>query len=156
MNKIITIQHLDAITTHLKANKQQIVFTNGCFDLLHEGHLHLLQQAKQFGDILIVAVNTDASIKRLKGNERPIETLAIRLQHLANLAYVDFVIAFDEDTPLQLIEQIQPNILVKGSDYKNKTIVGSDIVLQNKGKVILVDILEGYSTTNKIKQNIKK
>ncbi|HNE50321.1 MAG: adenylyltransferase/cytidyltransferase family protein [Chitinophagales bacterium] len=123
-----------------------IVFTNGCFDLLHEGHLHLLKEAKKLGDILIIGINDDASVKRLKGNTRPIEQLETRILHLNNTGLADFVIPFTEDTPLSLIEKIQPQIIVKGSDYTKENIIGSNIAEQT----VIIPIIEGFSTTKKI------
>ncbi|HCR17272.1 MAG TPA: D-glycero-beta-D-manno-heptose 1-phosphate adenylyltransferase, partial [Candidatus Latescibacteria bacterium] len=132
-----------------KKNKK-IVMTNGCFDILHPGHLHLLSKSKILGDYLIVAVNTDVSIKRLKGKGRPINNLMIRMRMLTALKYVDFVVSFDEDTPENLYKNICPDILTKGSDYKNKKIVGEKDVLKNGGKVILINHLNGFSTTKLI------
>lgn len=126
-----------------------IVFTNGCFDLLHKGHLHLLSEAKKLGDILIVAVNNDASVKRLKGKKRPIESLETRTQKLAALDTVDYVVSFSEDTPLLLIEQIKPDVLVKGGDYKKEEIIGNYLVQ----KVVIIPLLDGFSTTQQIKDN---
>jgi len=123
-----------------------IVFTNGCFDLLHEGHLHLLKEAKKLGDILIIGINDDASVKRLKGNTRPVEQLETRILHLNNTGLADFVIPFTEDTPLSLIEKIQPQIIVKGSDYTKENIIGSNIAEQT----VIIPIIEGFSTTKKI------
>jgi len=123
-----------------------IVFTNGCFDLLHEGHLHLLKEAKKLGDILIIGINDDASVKRLKGNTRPIEQLETRILHLNNTGLADFVIPFTEDTPLSLIEKIQPQIIVKGSDYTKENIIGSNIAEQT----VIIPIIEGFSATKKI------
>ncbi|MCB0508885.1 MAG: adenylyltransferase/cytidyltransferase family protein [Bacteroidetes bacterium] len=143
-NKIIT--SLDQFLIDIKKDKNNIVFTNGCFDLLHEGHLHLLKEAKKLGDILIVAVNDDASVKRLKGIARPIESLAIRIQKLADLNFVDYVISFSEDTPLQLIQKIQPTYLVKGGDYSIDEIIGKEFAENIK----IIPLLEGFSTTQKI------
>ncbi|HRH56037.1 MAG TPA: adenylyltransferase/cytidyltransferase family protein [Chitinophagales bacterium] len=140
---------LDAFLQQHERKKQTIVFTNGCFDLLHEGHLYLLKAAKKLGDILIVAVNDDASVKRLKGITRPIESIELRMQKLANLEIVDYVIPFEEDTPLLLIEKIKPNVLVKGGDYKKEEIVGNKIALQT----VIIPLLEGFSTTKIIEQN---
>lgn len=137
------ISNLNSFLQHLDRKNQTIVFTNGCFDLLHEGHLHLLKEAKKLGDTLIVAVNSDDSIKKLKGESRPVEVLAVRLGKLATLDDVDYVLSFSEDTPLHLIQEIQPNILVKGGDYKKEQIVGNNIAQ----KVVIVPLLEGYSTT---------
>ena len=140
---------LDAFLQQHERKKQTIVFTNGCFDLLHEGHLYLLKAAKKLGDILIVAVNDDASVKRLKGITRPIESIELRMQKLANLEIVDYVIPFEEDTPLLLIEKIKPNVLVKGGDYKKEEIVGNKIALQT----VIIPLLEGFSSTKIIEQN---
>lgn len=134
---------LDTFLQHPDRKHQTIVFTNGCFDLLHEGHLYLLKEAKKLGDILIVAVNNDASVKQLKGTTRPIESIATRMQKLAELEPVDFVISFSEDTPLQLIKKIKPAVLVKGGDYKKEEIIGNKIALQT----VIIPLLEGFSTT---------
>jgi len=136
------------------ANKK-IVFTNGCFDLIHLGHIDYLSSAAEYGDILIVGLNTDASVKKLKGVHRPIKDEQSRAMILASLLFVDFVILFDEDTPYELIKQIKPDILIKGSDYNVEDIVGYDIVKKKGGEVITLDFLEGYSTSiieKKIKQ----
>lgn len=148
--KIITDLH--SFLQNFDRKNKTIVFTNGCFDLLHKGHLYLLKEAKKLGDILIVAVNNDASVKRLKGETRPVESLEIRLKKLTDLEIIDFVISFSEDTPLQLIEQLQPTILVKGGDYKKEEIVGNKIAQQT----VIIPLLEGYSTTKEVesKNNI--
>jgi len=124
-----------------------IVFTNGCFDVLHLGHLHILSAAKALGTKLVLGLNSDTSVKRLKGESRPIFNEQIRSWQLAALACVDAVILFEEDTPLNLIKVIEPNILVKGGDYKINEIVGADFVTNNSGKVKVVPFLEGFSTT---------
>jgi D-beta-D-heptose 7-phosphate kinase/D-beta-D-heptose 1-phosphate adenosyltransferase len=124
-----------------------IVFTNGCFDLLHPGHVSLLHQARRLGHKLVVGLNTDASIKRLKGENRPILPGEDRGAVLSGLADVDLIVFFDEDTPLNLIRALKPDILVKGADYTLETVVGREIVESYGGKVQLVDILEGHSTT---------
>lgn len=149
MNHHKRIIDLDLFLQHLDRKNQTIVFTNGCFDLLHEGHLHLLKEAKKLGNILIVAVNADDSIKRLKGNSRPIETLETRLNKLSKLDEVDYLISFSEDTPLHLIQKIQPDILVKGGDYLAENIIGKEFAKQ----VIIIPLLEDFSTTQKIKDN---
>ena len=131
------------------------MFTNGCFDLLHVGHLHFLSQAKSLGDILIVGLNTDQSVKNLKSSERPIILEQERAQFLSALEDVDIVILFEEDTPISLIEAIQPDILVKGSDYSDKEIAGRDLVESSGGKVVLLPVVEGYSTTALLRK-IKK
>lgn len=130
-----------------------IVCTNGCFDLLHAGHLHLLNEAKKLGDILIVLLNTDDSIKRLKGKSRPIENLTKRIENLKKVATVDYIISFSEDTPEIFIQALIPDILVKGEDYKGKAIAGEEFLLKNHKKVVLIPLLEGYSTTNNITQH---
>lgn len=145
--------HIDEIEliADLKRSGKKIVFTNGCFDILHLGHISYLREAKSYGDILVVGLNSNESIRRLKGDLRPINDEGDRAQILRELECVDFVIIFDEDTPLNLIAKIQPDILVKGADYKGKEVVGSEIV----SDVRLVDFTEGKSTT-KIIEKIKK
>lgn len=142
-NSTKIISDLNSFLSSLDRKNKTIVFTNGCFDLLHQGHLHLLNEAKKLGDILIVAVNNDASVKQLKGETRPIENLETRLQHLSELKEVDYVISFSEETPIHLIEQIQPTVLVKGGDYKKEDVVGNKIAEQ----VVIVPLLAGFSTT---------
>lgn len=132
----------------VKSNK--IVFTNGCFDLVHVGHLHTLSEAKKLGDKLIVALNSDASVKKLKGNLRPIIPQLERMELIAALEFVDAVILFEEETPLQLIKSIVPDVLVKGGDWELEKIVGNDIVRQNGGEVVAIPFKEGYSTTDLI------
>ena len=138
------IKSLDEICQILKNSDKKIVFTNGCFDILHAGHIKYLNKAKKLGDILIVGLNSDSSVKRLKGKTRPINSQNSRALLLSALEFVDFVIIFDEDTPLNLIEKIRPDILVKGADYAGKEVVGSNIAKE----VVLVDFEDGFSTTN--------
>ena len=133
----------------------KIVFTNGCFDLLHKGHVHYLEQAKRLGQILVVALNSDQSVRKLKGPTRPLNTLADRLEVIAALASVDYATWFDSDTPLEVIQLLQPDILVKGGDWKVEQIVGSKEVLSRGGKVFSLKYIEGRSTTSII-NNIKK
>ena len=137
---------LETFLTSFERKNKIIVFTNGCFDLLHKGHLHVLNEAKKHGDILIVAVNNDASVKKLKGETRPIENLETRLKNLSKLDTIDFLISFSEETPIRLIEKIKPTILIKGSDYKKENVVGKEFAQQ----VVIVSLLEGFSTTNQI------
>lgn len=127
---------------------KKIVFTNGCFDIIHLGHIDYLSKAKDLGDILIIGLNTDDSVKRLKGSNRPIKTQHERAMMLASLLFVDGVVLFDEDTPYNLIKNVEPDILVKGSDYKKEEIVGADIIQNSGGEIITIDFLEGYSTTS--------
>jgi D-beta-D-heptose 7-phosphate kinase/D-beta-D-heptose 1-phosphate adenosyltransferase len=125
----------------------RVVLTNGCFDLLHPGHLHLITQARARGDRLIVAVNDDASVRRLKGPARPVQPEADRARLLAALAAVDAVVLFPEDTPLAVIDAIRPDILVKGADYRLDAVIGGDLVRARGGTVALVPLLDGFSTT---------
>jgi D-glycero-beta-D-manno-heptose 1-phosphate adenylyltransferase len=124
-----------------------IVFTNGCFDLLHLGHIDYLSKASDEGDILIVGVNTDESTSRLKGPHRPINNETQRSMILASLSFVDAVVLFNEDTPYELIKTVKPNVLIKGSDYRAKDIVGADVVQNSGGTVKTIELLAGYSTT---------
>ncbi len=134
--------------------KKKIVFTNGCFDIIHRGHIDYLSKAADLGNILIIGLNTDASVKRLKGRGRPVNDEVARAQNLAALFFIDAIILFDEDTPYNLIKEVKPDILVKGSDYKSEDIVGHDIVKENGGEIVTIDLLPGYSTTSII-QKIK-
>lgn len=136
------------LTVELKQQSKTIVFTNGCFDILHFGHVKYLEEAKSCGDILIVGLNSDDSVKRLKGPTRPVNGQLERAYVLCSLKSVDYVVIFDEDTPLQLIKELEPNILVKGGDWKADQIVGSELVLKNGGQVKSLLFQEGFSTTN--------
>ena len=152
-SKIICQKDLNNLILKWREENQKIVFTNGCFDLLHLGHVDYLAKAKDLGDRLIIGVNTDSSVKRLKGKNRPLQDENSRLHILAALHSVDAVVLFDEDTPYELIKKIQPDILVKGADYKIEDIVGYDIVTSRGGSVQTIEFIEGYSTTN-IEQRI--
>jgi len=134
-----------------KLNKK-IVFTNGCFDIIHRGHIELLSRASDMGHKLIVGLNSDASVKRLKGEDRPLQDETSRSLIMAGFGFVDLVVLFPQDTPFELINLIKPQILVKGGDYKPEEIVGFDIVTENKGKVVTINFVEGYSTTSIIKK----
>ena len=134
----------------------KIVFTNGCFDILHRGHIEYLAKAASLGTKLVIGLNTDASVKRLKGDSRPINDENARALLLASLVFVDKVILFDTDTPRDLIDFVQPDVLVKGGDYKPEEIVGYDIVKAKGGEIVTLDFVEGYSTTSlieKMKEN---
>ncbi len=133
---------------------EKIVFTNGCFDIIHRGHVDYLAKAASFGDKMIIGLNTDASVNRLKGSSRPIQDEYSRAMVLAAFSFVDLVVLFDEDTPYELIKLVQPDVLVKGSDYKAEDIVGYDILKAKNGKVVTIDFVEGYSTS-KIIDKIK-
>ena len=140
-----TVSHTISIWQYFN---EKIVFTNGCFDILHYGHLSYLMQAKELGDRLVIGLNTDSSIKKLKGELRPIQVETARAMMLASLSFVDAIILFEEETPEILITQVKPTILVKGMDYKEKPIAGADFVKKNGGQVILLDFVQGYSTTS--------
>jgi rfaE bifunctional protein nucleotidyltransferase chain/domain len=129
-----------------------MVFTNGVFDLLHRGHVEYLEKASTYGDILIIGVNSDNSAKRLKGENRPINADEDRAYLLASLSFVDYICIFDEDTPLELIKAIEPDILIKGSDYQPDQIIGRDIVEKRGGKVLTIPLIKGRSTTDLIKR----
>ena len=150
-SKILGLDKIEQKIKSLKKIGKRIVFTNGCFDLLHTGHLHVLKEAKKHGDILVVALNTDASVKRFKGDSRPIKKLEERIALMAALEIVDFVTIFDQDTPYELIKFLKPDVLVKGGDYQKEEIAGADIVQANGGEVVIIDYKNGYSTTNLIK-----
>ena len=142
--KLETLLH---IVNDAKQNNQVIVFSNGCFDILHSGHCKYLSEAKKLGDILIVGLNTDKSVKNLKGNSRPINNQNDRAYVLSSLKSVDYVVFFDEETPLNLIKKILPDVLVKGDDYRIEDIVGADTVINNGGKVITIPLVAGKSTS---------
>ena len=138
-----------ALTEFLEKNKdKRIVFTNGCFDIIHKGHVTYLNEAKKLGDLLVIGLNSDASVKRLKGPERPINNETDRQYVMSQLKPVDFVEIFTEDTPLNLILKVQPKILVKGGDWKIEQIVGGKEVVENGGEVYSLNFVNGYSTTN--------
>jgi len=143
--KIVTAEQLaDILRQH---PERKVVFTNGCFDLVHQGHIDYLSKARDLGDVLVVGLNTDASVRRLKGPRRPINDEYSRALLLASMLFVDYVVFFGEDTPYELIKTLQPDILVKGSDYRPEDIVGYDIVMAKGGRVETLDFLPGFSTT---------
>jgi rfaE bifunctional protein nucleotidyltransferase chain/domain len=153
--KLIPVEEITRFVNTRKLNGRRIVFTNGCFDILHPGHVDYLTQARDLGDILILGLNSDDSVKRLnKGPDRPINTQEARAKVLAGLGCIDAIVYFNEDTPLELIKKVQPDFLVKGGDWKVEEIVGYDVVLASGGKVITIPFLDGFSTTglvNKLK-----
>ncbi len=151
-NKIYTLNELQHQLNRWRLLNKKIVFTNGVFDILHEGHIASLGEAALYGHVLIVAVNSDASVKRLKGESRPVYNEGSRTLLLASLVMVDAVILFEEDTPLNLIASILPDVLVKGGDYTMEQIVGAKEVMANGGEVKRVPILEGFSTTSIIEK----
>lgn len=148
IDKIYNLEKLKDDIKYWKNNNNKIIFTNGCFDILHRGHIEYLIKAREMGDILIIGLNSNDSIKKLKGENRPINDEKSRSLILASLMFVDVVIVFDEDTPLNLIKMINPDILVKGGDYIVENIVGYDIVKNNGGDVITIPLVGEYSTTN--------
>jgi D-beta-D-heptose 7-phosphate kinase/D-beta-D-heptose 1-phosphate adenosyltransferase len=150
--KIVSVEEAKAIISGWKMLGKTVAFTNGCFDILHPGHLFSFAQSAKEADYLIVGLNSDASVKRLKGPERPINDTQSRAIVIANLVLVDLVVVFEEDTPLELITALEPNILVKGGDYTIETIVGAKEVIAAGGKVIINPIVEGFSTTQIIEK----
>jgi D-beta-D-heptose 7-phosphate kinase/D-beta-D-heptose 1-phosphate adenosyltransferase len=154
-NKIMTLEQAKARISSWKVLGKTVAFTNGCFDILHPGHLYSIGQAAKEADYLIVGLNSDASIQRLKGPERPINSTDSRALVIANLVLVDAVVVFEQDTPYELITALLPDVLVKGGDYTIETIVGAKEVIANGGQVIINPIVEGFSTTNII-EKIKK
>ena len=153
-SKIFSIESLKYQVNVWKKSGQKIVFTNGCFDVIHRGHIEVLARTADLGKKLIIGLNSDSSIKKLKGRDRPIMDENSRAILLAALSFVDAVVVFNEETPLNLISTLKPNILAKGGDYKTSTIVGHEIVLKNDGEVTLIPFLEGFSST-KIIEKIK-
>ena len=151
-DKIFTLSELAHQMKRWRLHNKKIVFTNGVFDILHEGHIASLSEAALYGHILIVGVNTDASVKRLKGDNRPVNNENSRALLLASLVITDAIILFEEDTPLNLITSLLPDVLVKGGDYTIDQIVGAKEVLANGGEVNIVPILEGFSTTGIIEK----
>ncbi len=154
-SKIVSTEKAQTLAKEWKAEGLKIVFTNGCFDILHYGHIHYLADARAQGDKLIVGLNSNASVKRLKGNHRPINDDLTRQHLLAAFECVDLVVEFAEDTPIELIKAIMPDLLVKGGDWKTEQIVGSKEVLANGGEVKSLAFVKGYSTTN-IETKIKE
>lgn len=154
-SKIYTLSDLKIHTDKWKEKGDKIVFTNGCFDLLHRGHVEILANTADLGDRLVIGLNSDTSIQELKGKNRPIIEENSRAILLASLQFVDAIVLFSEETPEKLIETIIPNILAKGGDYKVTEIAGHNVVLENGGEVILVPFIYGFSTTN-IVDKIKK
>jgi rfaE bifunctional protein nucleotidyltransferase chain/domain len=152
MGEVITRTDVVKIRERWKREGKKVVFTNGCFDIIHRGHVEYLTKAKALGDILIVGMNTDASVRRLKGPERPVVCQEDRALVLAALRVVDYVCLFDEDTPYELIKAVIPDVLVKGSDWKIDSIVGKDIVEAAGGKVQTIDFVSNRSTTNIIEK----
>ena len=146
--KIISCDDLLKRLSSLRERGLSLVFTNGCFDILHKGHIQYLCEASSFGDILIVGLNSDSSVRKLKGTGRPLQDEESRSLVLASLSFVDYVVPFNEETPSRLISRIVPDVLVKGGDYKVEEIVGYEVVTSHGGKVITIPYIKGYSTTS--------
>jgi D-beta-D-heptose 7-phosphate kinase/D-beta-D-heptose 1-phosphate adenosyltransferase len=154
--KIKNLRQLVGIRQALRRQRKKVVFTNGCFDILHRGHIECLRKAKSFGDVLIVGLNSDSSVRRIKGDKRPILTQGDRAEILASLEMVDYVVIFRQETPLNLIASLVPDVLTKGGDYRKDEIVGRDIVESSGGRVILVKQIPGRSTRNVIGKIVKR
>ncbi|MFT2010406.1 D-glycero-beta-D-manno-heptose 1-phosphate adenylyltransferase [Pontibacter sp. 13R65] len=151
-DKIVTLSQLQDLLQTWRSQSQKVVFTNGCFDILHLGHVDYLEKARQLGDKMVLGLNTDASICRIKGPSRPLQDEMSRARVMASLLFIDAVVLFDDDTPLKLIEAVQPDILVKGDDYSVENIVGHEVVIARGGAVKTVPLVKGYSTTNIVKK----
>ena len=151
-DKIYSLPQLQEKVHNWREQGHKIVFTNGCFDLLHLGHVDYLEKARQLGDKLVIGLNTDDSISRIKGPSRPLQDEVSRARIMASLLFIDAVVLFDEDTPLNLIKAVQPDILVKGDDYAVEQIVGHEVVEARGGEVKTVPLVKGYSTTNIVKK----
>lgn len=151
-DKLKTVEGLKRILSRHRGARSKIVFTNGCFDILHRGHISYLYRARKLGSLLVVGVNTDSSVKKLKGPERPLNKVEDRMYQLAGLECVDYVTSFNEDTPLKLIESLKPHILIKGGDYAIRDIVGASEVVGWGGIVKVLPFVDGYSTTKLIQK----
>lgn len=155
-SKIKSQRNLARILDRLRNRRKRIVFTNGCFDILHPGHINYLKKSKSLGDILIIGLNSDSSVRKLKGKGRPITTQKKRAETLASLEFVDFVAVFNELTPIKLIKKLKPHVLVKGADWKKKDVVGRSFVESYGGRVRSLPYIKGYSTTSLIKAICRK
>lgn len=154
--KIKDKEEISKILGYWKFKDKKIVFTNGCFDIIHRGHIDYLSKARALGNILVVGLNTDISVRKLKGENRPVQDEMSRALILASFTFVDLVVMFSDETPYNLIKEIKPDILVKGGDYRIKDIVGNNIVTDNGGEVKTIPFLQGYSTTNILKKSVNQ
>ena len=152
MGKLLSKNEIKNVSEKLKNEGKTIVFTNGCFDILHIGHTRYLKESAKFGDVLIIGLNSDLSVKKLKGETRPINCELDIAELLCELNFVDYVVIFDENTPENLLEEIKPNIYTKGADYTLETLSEASVVMKNGGKVEFINLIEGKSTTNVIKK----
>ena len=150
--KLQNLHEIADIAAQARKNGQSVVFTNGCFDILHRGHVHILRQAKANGDLLIVGINSDRSVKSIKGASRPILPETDRVELIAAMEMVDYVVLFDEPDPYRLIAAIKPNVLAKGGDWSADKIVGADVVAENGGRIAVIPYLQGSSTTKIIER----
>lgn len=149
-HKLISVENINDLFHPEYRKNHTIVFTNGCFDMLHRGHIHLLSSARAMGDTLVIGLNTDESVRNLKGSSRPVKDQVTRAAILASMEFVNYVILFNDPTPIDLIREVRPDILVKGGDYREEEIVGYDIVSSYGGKVTTIPFLEGFSSTSLI------
>ena len=152
MGKVLNKNELASVVEEIKKQNKKIVFTNGCFDILHIGHVRYLKESARFGDILMIGLNSDNSVQRLKGPTRPINNENDRAELLCELNFVDYVVIFDEQTPENLLNEIKPSIYTKGADYTLETLPEAAVVMSNGGKVEFINLVEGKSTTNVIKK----
>jgi rfaE bifunctional protein nucleotidyltransferase chain/domain len=150
--KLKSLEEIKAIIVEARNNRKRVVFTNGCFDLLHRGHVHILREARACGDVLVVGINSDKSVKRIKGPARPVLPESDRCELLGAMEMVDFVILFNEPDPYDLIAAIQPDVLVKGGDWNSEKIIGADLVEEGGGRVVVVPYIKGFSTTEIIER----
>lgn len=155
-HKIKNVSKLKTIIRFLKKRGKKIVFTNGCFDILHKGHIELLKEAKSLGDVLVVAINSDSSVKKIKDAKRPINSAKDRALVLSAIEFIDFISIFNQPTPAQIIKKLKPDVLVKGTDWKKDEIVGKDFIESKGGKVYSIPLAKGYSTTNLINKILKR
>jgi D-beta-D-heptose 7-phosphate kinase/D-beta-D-heptose 1-phosphate adenosyltransferase len=153
--KIKNIRAIKSIVARLRARRKKVVFTNGCFDILHVGHIHYLRKARSLGDILVVGLNTDRSVRQIKGEKRPIVPQKDRAEVLAALEFVDYVVLFDEPDPFSLIQKVKPTILVKGADWPKDKIIGRDVVEKTGGRVVRIPLVPGASSTGVIETIIQ-
>lgn len=153
IKKTKILEEVSLLFTPQFRKKHKIVFTNGCFDLLHRGHIYYLSRARELGDLLVLGLNSDSSVSKLKGPGRPVNNQQSRAEVLGALAFVDYIIVFEEETPLELITILQPDLLVKGGDYKVEEIVGYQEVTSRGGRVVTIPLLEGYSSSSIIERN---
>ena len=156
MGTVIDRKNIKELCLKLKKENKKTVFTNGCFDILHIGHVRYLKESAKYGDVLIIGLNSDSSVKKLKGETRPVNNESDRAELLSELNFVDYVVIFDEDTPQKLLDEIKPDIYTKGADYTLETLPEASVVIKNGGKVEFINLIEGKSTTNVIKKITNK